>query len=181
MAKLLHFLSPYKKRVALMLLLLFGQTLGTLYIPTLTASIVNNGIVAGDLGYVWKTGGFMLLVAFLTVAVSISGTYTSTYISTAMGCDIRKSLFRKVQKFSVNDFNQFGAASLITRSTKRCNTAANGIFRYCRNAVARPFYDSGRIDTGVFKKRFSFFCSVRFYGSYSIAYSFDWKRCDSDF
>lgn len=45
MAKLLHFLSPYKKRVALMLLLLFGQTLGTLYIPTLTASIVNNGIV----------------------------------------------------------------------------------------------------------------------------------------
>ncbi len=63
MAKLLHFLSPYKKRVALMLLLLFGQTLGTLYIPTLTASIVNNGIVAGDLGYVWKTGGFMLLVA----------------------------------------------------------------------------------------------------------------------
>ena len=77
MAKLLHFLSPYKKRVALMLLLLFGQTLGTLYIPTLTASIVNNGIVAGDLGYVWKTGGFMLLVAFLTVAVSISGTSVS--------------------------------------------------------------------------------------------------------
>lgn len=117
MAKLLHFLSPYKKRVALMLLLLFGQTLGTLYIPTLTASIVNNGIVAGDLGYVWKTGGFMLLVALLTATVSTLGTYMSTYISTAMGCDIRKSLFRKVQKFSVNDFNQFGAASLITRST----------------------------------------------------------------
>lgn len=117
MAKLLHFLSPYKKRVALMLLLLFGQTLGTLYIPTLTASIVNNGIVAGDLGYVWKTGGFMLLVALLTATVSTLGTYMSTYISPAMGCDIRKSLFRKVQKFSVNDFNQFGAASLITRST----------------------------------------------------------------
>lgn len=117
MTKLLHFFSPYKKRVALMLLLLFIQVLGTLYIPTLTASIVNNGIVAGDLDYVWKTGGVMLIAAVVTAIISILGTYSSTYISTALGRDIRCALFRKAQKFSANDFNQFGAASLITRST----------------------------------------------------------------
>ncbi len=117
MKNMLQFLKPYKKRIILMLFLLFVQVIGTLYIPTLTADIVNNGIVAGDLNFVWKTGGFMLLTAMITALVSILGTYTSTYISTGMGRDIRGALFRKVQDFSVNDFQQFGAASLITRST----------------------------------------------------------------
>ena len=63
MLKLIKFLSPYKGQVTAMLILLFLQVLGTLYIPTLTADIVNNGIVAGDLNHIWKTGGFMLAVA----------------------------------------------------------------------------------------------------------------------
>lgn len=117
MKKLLHFLMPYKKRLLLMIGLLFIQVMGTLYIPTLTANIVNNGIVAGDLDYVWKTGGFMLLTAVATAVFSILGTLTSTSISTSMGCDIRGALFRKAQDFSINNFNKFGAASLITRST----------------------------------------------------------------
>lgn len=117
MVKLFRFLSPHKKRTALMLILLFVQVLGTLYIPTLTASIVNNGIVAGDLDYVWKTGGAMLLVALFIAGVSVLGTYTTIYIGTELGRDIRGALFRKAQAFSANDFNQFGAASMITRST----------------------------------------------------------------
>lgn len=117
MIKLMKFLSPYKGRVALMLFLLFAQVIGTLYIPTLTADIVNNGIAAGNLEQVWKIGGFMLAVAIVTAIVSVLGTYSSTYIATSMGRDIRGALFRKAQDFSVNNFNHFGAASLITRST----------------------------------------------------------------
>lgn len=117
MKKLIHFLKPYRKRIIIMFVLLFAQVLGTLYIPTLTASIVNNGIASGDLDYVWKTGGLMFLLALLTAGVSVLGTYLSTVVSTGMGRDIRSALFRKVQSFSANDFNQFGAASMITRST----------------------------------------------------------------
>lgn len=117
MKKLIKFLSPYKGRIFIMLLLLFIQVIGTLYVPTLTADIVNNGIATGNLEYVLETGGFMLIVALVTAIFSICGTFTSTYISTALGKDIRGALFRKVQDFSVNDFNRFGAASLITRST----------------------------------------------------------------
>lgn len=117
MRKLVRFLSSYKKRLVLMFVLLFGQVLGTLYIPTLTANIINNGIVKGNLKYVWLMGGAMLLVALVTAIVSIGGTYFSTDIATGVGRDIRAELFRKTQKFSTNDFNQFGAASLITRST----------------------------------------------------------------
>ena len=117
MGKLMKFLSPYKGRLFLMLLLLLIQVIGTLYIPTLTADMVNNGIAAGNLDYVWKTGGFMLLVAMATAVFSVCGTYASTYLAAALGKDIRGALFRKAQDFSVNDFNRFGAASLITRST----------------------------------------------------------------
>lgn len=117
MRKLMHFLAPYKKQVLFMFALLFIEVLGTLYIPTLTANIVNNGIAAGDLDYVWKTGGLMLLVALITAGVALLGAYISTFVSTGFGRDIRNALFRKAQSFSTNDFNQFGAASMITRST----------------------------------------------------------------
>ena len=117
MRNLIKFLSRYKGRIAIMLLLLFIQVVGTLYIPTLTADIVNNGIAAGDLDYVWKTGRLMLIVALSTAVFSICGTFTSTYISTALGRDIRGAKFHKVQDFSISDFSRFGAASLITRST----------------------------------------------------------------
>ena len=104
MRNLIKFLSRYKGRIAIMLLLLFIQVVGTLYIPTLTADIVNNGIAAGDLDYVWKTGRLMLIVALSTAVFSICSTFTSTYISTALGRDIRGAIFHKVQDFSISDF-----------------------------------------------------------------------------
>ena len=100
-----------------MLLLLFLQVLGTLYIPTLTADIVNNGIVAGDLDRIWRTGGFMLAVAALIAVVSLSETYLSTDIFSRMGRDIRNALFEQSQKLTIDQFNQFGPASMITRCT----------------------------------------------------------------
>ncbi|MGL5514760.1 MAG: ABC transporter permease, partial [Sporomusa sp.] len=117
MAKLMRFLAPYKKRIIIMVMLLLIQVGGTLYIPTLTASIVNNGIITGDLDYVWRIGGIMLLVALVTAVISVLGTYASTSISTGLGQDIRGALFRKAQSFSISDFNRFGTASMITRST----------------------------------------------------------------
>lgn len=117
MFKLIKFLSPYKGKVTIMLILLFLQVLGTLYIPTLTADIVNNGIVKGDLDYVFRTGGLMLAVAVLIALVSISESYFSTSIFAWMGRDIRNALFRKSQTLTVDEFNRFGAASMITRCT----------------------------------------------------------------
>ena len=64
MRKLMHFLAPYKKRIILMFIFLFLQVMGTLYIPTLTASIVNDGIVTGSLDTVWRTGCIWRAIAF---------------------------------------------------------------------------------------------------------------------
>ena len=117
MIKLLKYLSPYKGRVAIMLGLMFLQMLGTLYVPTLTADIVNKGIIAGNLKQVWQIGRFMLLVAVLIAGISILQTYLSTSIFAGMGRDIRSVLFKKSQNLTINEFNRFGAASMITRCT----------------------------------------------------------------
>lgn len=117
MLKLMKYLSPYKWKVTLMLVLLFAELLGTLYIPTLTADIVNKGIVAGDLDQIGKTGGIMLAVAVLSAGIAILGAYLSTTIFAAMGRDIRNALFQKSQYLTINEFNRFGTASMITRCT----------------------------------------------------------------
>ncbi len=117
MFKLLRYLRPYKGRAALMVFLLFGQVLGTLYIPTLTADIVNKGIVTGMVDEVRRIGGAMLAVAVLTAAVSILETRLSTSVFAAVSRDIRCSFFRRAQALTINEFNRFGPASMITRCT----------------------------------------------------------------
>lgn len=100
-----------------MLVLMFLQMLGTLYVPTLTADIVNKGIINGNLKLVWSIGGFMLLIAVLIAGISILQTYLSTSVFTGMGRDIRSALFKKSQSLTINEFNRFGPASMITRCT----------------------------------------------------------------
>ncbi|WP_395430373.1 hypothetical protein [Levilactobacillus parabrevis] len=99
MLKLMAYLSPYRKRIVAMLVLLFGQTLGTLYLPTLTASIVNDGIVKGNINAVWSGGAWMLGVAVITAAAAIYGTWLATTVSAGFGRDVRGALFRHVQSF----------------------------------------------------------------------------------
>ena len=117
MLKLSRYLYPYKHKIVLLFFLLFLQVLGTLYLPTLIAEIVNNGIVKGNVGFVWRTGGIMLCVALLTAGVSILETYLSISSFSAVGRDLRNDLFRKSQELTINEFNSFGPASMITRCT----------------------------------------------------------------
>ena len=117
MLKLSKYLNPYRGRIVFMLVMLFLQVLGTLYLPTLTAEIVNNGIVKGDLGFVWRTGGIMLGVALLTAVISVLETYLSISSFSAVGRDLRNDLFRKSQQLTIDEFNSFGPASMITRCT----------------------------------------------------------------
>lgn len=117
MTKMLRFLAPYRKRIAAMLFLLLLQVAGTFFIPAMTADIINHGILTGDLDYVLLTGGRMILTAVLVTAIAVSAAYLSASNSALIGRDIRNALFSKVQSLSVNEFNRFGTASMITRNT----------------------------------------------------------------
>ena len=110
-------LRPYKSTIRLVVLFQFLQTLATLYLPTLNADIIDNGVIKGDTGYVLKIGGAMLGITVLQIATQIVAVYFGARTAMAVGRDIRGSIFNRVQDFSAREVGQFGAPTLITRTT----------------------------------------------------------------
>ncbi|NLE22338.1 MAG: ABC transporter ATP-binding protein [Actinobacteria bacterium] len=110
-------LSPYRWLIVLVVFLVFGQVLASLYLPTLNADIINNGVVKGDTAYILRVGGIMLAVTLASALAAIASVYFGSKTSMALGRDTRAALFRRVQGFSQAEVNRFGAPSLITRTT----------------------------------------------------------------
>jgi len=104
-------------KIGLLVIFLAIQMIGTLYLPRLTARIINNGVIAGDRDYVFLVGLIMLVVAVLTGIASVLSTYFSTYISTLFAKNTRRRLFDHTQKLSYQDYRHFSTSSLITRAT----------------------------------------------------------------
>ncbi|GAA5038082.1 ATP-binding cassette subfamily B protein [Thermocatellispora tengchongensis] len=110
-------LRPYGKEITLVVLFQFVQTLATLYLPTLNADIIDNGVVKGDTGYIVRIGLVMLGVTLVQIICSIVAVYYGAWVSTALGRDLRAAIFHRVQDFSAQEVNRFGPPSLITRTT----------------------------------------------------------------
>jgi len=110
-------LLPYWRQLVVVLVLLLVQAIANLYLPTLNADIINNGVVTGDTGYILRMGGVMLAVTFIFVVAAIVGVYYGARVAMAFGRDVRGALFRRVESFSQAEVNRFGTPSLITRTT----------------------------------------------------------------
>jgi len=106
-----------------MVLLLLGQAMAELFLPTLMARIVNEGIEpAARYGIsqtplIMRIGGQMLIIALLAGAASIAAAYIAPRVSAGAARDLRRDLFEKVENFSQSEFDKFSSASLITRCT----------------------------------------------------------------
>jgi len=111
------YLRPYRPQVVAVLLLQLAQTIATLYLPSLNADIIDKGVAVGDTGYIMRIGAVMLGVSLLQVACSIAAVYFGARVAMAFGRDLREGLFTRVQDFSAQEMGQFGAPSLITRTT----------------------------------------------------------------
>ncbi|WP_328538920.1 ABC transporter ATP-binding protein [Streptomyces sp. NBC_00344] len=111
------YLRPYKKPMALLVLLQLFQTCATLYLPTLNADIIDNGVVKGDSGYILGFGGLMIAISLVQVGCNIGAVYFGARTAAAVGRDIRAGVFDRVQSFSAREVGHFGAPSLITRTT----------------------------------------------------------------
>ncbi|MCX4726731.1 ABC transporter ATP-binding protein [Streptomyces sp. NPDC090052] len=110
-------LRPYKKPMALLALLQLLQTCATLYLPTLNADIIDNGVVKGDSGYILSYGGLMIAISVVQVICNGGAVYFGARTASALGRDIRAGVFDRVQSFSAREVGHFGAPSLITRTT----------------------------------------------------------------
>ncbi|MFH9548593.1 ABC transporter ATP-binding protein [Streptomyces sp. NPDC051445] len=111
------YLRPYKKPIALLVALQFLQTCATLYLPTLNAHIIDNGVVEGDTGYILSYGAVMIGISLAQVVCNIGAVYYGARTASAIGRDVRAAVFDRVQSFSAREVGQFGAPSLITRTT----------------------------------------------------------------
>ncbi|MFJ2769728.1 ABC transporter ATP-binding protein [Streptomyces sp. NPDC087300] len=110
-------LRPYQKPIALLVLLQFLQTCAALYLPTLNADIIDNGVVKGDTGYILSFGGIMIAVTIAQMVCNIGAVFYGARTASALGRDVRAAVFDRVQSFSAREMGHFGAPSLITRTT----------------------------------------------------------------
>ncbi len=117
MSKLLRFLEPYRWLLVAIIILAVGQASANLYLPNLMSDIVNKGIAAFNTNFILQTGGWMVLVAIGGTVFAIIGVYLASLVATGMSKSLRAEIFAKIQQFSLHEFNVFGTASLITRTT----------------------------------------------------------------
>ena len=110
-------LGPYRKPLAVVVVLTTVQTVCTLLLPTLNADIIDKGVVRGDTDYIWRTGGLMLLVTVVQVFFAVAAVRVAARVAMSFGRDVRGELFHRVTGFSAQDVASFGASSLITRIT----------------------------------------------------------------
>ena len=112
-----RFLLPYRRRIALIVTLVLVQSIANLYLPTLNADIINDGVAKGDTGVIVRIGFLMLAVTLLMGLAAIVAVYWSARTAMGVGRDVREGIFGRVQSFSQEEVNRFGTASLITRGT----------------------------------------------------------------
>ncbi|MGX1474523.1 UNVERIFIED_CONTAM: ATP-binding cassette subfamily B multidrug efflux pump [Streptomyces canus] len=111
------YLRPYKKAITILVLLQFLQTCATLYLPTLNADIIDHGVVNGDTGYILSYGAVMIGISLAQVVCNIGAVFYGARTAAALGRDLRAAVFDRVQSFSAREVGQFGAPTLITRTT----------------------------------------------------------------
>ncbi len=131
-------LRPYRWQIAIVFVLVLVQVLANLYLPTLNADIINNGVVTGDTAYIIEVGALMLGVTVIYVLASIAAVYFGSKTSMALGRDTRGSLFRRVQSFSQAEVNRFGPPSLITRSTNDVQQVQMAVLMMLNVVIAAP-------------------------------------------
>jgi ATP-binding cassette subfamily B multidrug efflux pump len=111
------YLRPHWRVLILIALLLMIQAIANLYLPSLNADIINEGVVKGDTAYILQVGGLMLLISVLLGFASVITVYFSARTAMRFGRDVRGDIFRKVEGFSLSQMHAFGVPSLITRNT----------------------------------------------------------------
>lgn len=118
MKPFIHYIKPLWFPAIIVSILSLLTVAGTLYIPTLTASIINDGVLRGDLDMITNSSINMLVVALLTVLSAILGVAMSAHISASIGKEIRNDLVKALQYFSLRDFTHFGTGTILMRTSR---------------------------------------------------------------
>ncbi|MFY2859325.1 ABC transporter ATP-binding protein [Mycobacterium sp. THU-M104] len=117
LALLRQYIRPYRRLVAVLMTLQIATTLASLYLPTVNAAIIDDGVSTGDTATIIRLGLVMLSVTGLQVLCAVGATYVGSRTGMGFGRDLREAVFNHVTTFSERETARFGAPTLLTRST----------------------------------------------------------------
>jgi ATP-binding cassette, subfamily B, multidrug efflux pump len=140
-----RFLTAYRGPVTVVVVLQFIGTVMALYLPSLNADIIDNGVVTGDTGYIMRTGVVMLVVALVQICCSVGAVWFGARTAMGFGRDVRASIFQRVGTFSQREVQHFGAPSLITRETNDVQQVQMLVLMSCTLMVMAPIMMVGGI------------------------------------
>lgn len=138
-------LAPYKPWLAVVVLFQFLGVLAMLYLPTLNADIIDNGVARNDTDYILRVGAVMLAVSFAQIVCSVVAVRFGSRTAMSFGRDLRAALFHRVGTFSTREVQQFGAPSLITRTTNDVQQVQMLVLMSCTIAVSSPIMMVGGV------------------------------------
>ncbi|NLL43849.1 MAG: ABC transporter ATP-binding protein [Firmicutes bacterium] len=145
MWKLRSYFKPYLGTIITVMILVFLEVMATLKLPDLMSGIVDRGIARGNIPLIWGTGGIMLAVALGGVLCAVVGNFLASRASTRFGRDLRFDIFKRVGEFAPREFNTFGTASLITRTTNDVQQVQQMFHMSMRMAMRAPLMAVGGV------------------------------------
>lgn len=139
------YLMPYRGELTGVVVLQFISTMAALYLPSLNADIIDNGVTKGDTGYILSTGGMMLMVTLTQILCSVGAVFFGARVAMGVGRDLRASVLHQVGTFSAREVGHFGAPSLITRNTNDVQQVQMMVVMSCTILVMAPIMCVGGI------------------------------------
>ena len=153
MVEMIKYLKPYRKQLFLVILFSLAAILFELYLPTLMAEIVDVGIVNSDVSFILQTGGWMLFCSFMAIILMVGVSYFASRVSLGFGRDMRRHLFVHIEHFSLEEYEKFGSASLITRTTNDVKVVQDVINMMQRMMTRAPLMLVGGVVLAVSRDR----------------------------
>jgi len=145
MLKLFRLLAPYRGYIAIVLVLALAQSLGFLLLPRLMSDIVDKGIVKGDQRAIFRIGGLMLLMSIAATFCAILSSYYASKVATGFGRILRGTIFARVEHFSIHQFDRFGSASLVTRTTNDTTQVQQMLTMMLTMVITAPMMATGGV------------------------------------
>ena len=131
-------IGKYKKQAILSPVTIIGEVLMEVLIPMVMALIIDNGVKKGDIGYVAKMGGLMVLMSVCSLCFGALAARFSAVAAMGFAKNLRSALFRNVQSFSFANVDKFSTASLTTRLTTDVTNVQNAFMMFIRMAFRSP-------------------------------------------
>lgn len=145
MLNIFRFLKPWRWSIAGLMTLVAIQVMSDLFLPTLMADIIDNGVMRGDNDYILKIGGYMLLITLFSICCAVLASKVSSVVAAGFGQVLRTAVFTKVSQFSLHEFDQFGSSTLITRATNDITQVQMVALMIARMMIMAPIMAVGGI------------------------------------